>query len=276
MLDTLLISLLLLGLLGNLAIGWLNLQHASQAGRAGLRIEATDQRMQEAQVAEAIREYFLHSGVEVKVSCTRLADSPRYTALIESEPMKRFRLSHIIESTLAEHVRRTCQLELEKIYWRFPVKAALLQGLVAAEAQLDAADSENNESGSVQKEDAVVTPIAKTVAAPKTMQTKKSNEAGKPALRAAAPLASTSASISSSTTALISTSLAASKTASKTTKSAPNPAPNPALPSAPEPVDDYINEGLVYYKHLPKLEATELSWEKFQEAAAKKNPPDVQ
>jgi hypothetical protein len=38
--------------------------------------------------------------------------------------MKRFRLSHIIEMTLREHVRKTCNLELDRIYWRFPVKEA--------------------------------------------------------------------------------------------------------------------------------------------------------
>lgn len=270
MLDTLLISLLLLGLLGNLAIGWLNLQHASQAGRAGLRIEATDQRMQEAQVAEAIREYFLHSGVEVKVSCTRLADSPCFTALIESEPMKRFRLSHIIESTLAEHVRKTCQLELEKIYWRFPVKAALLQGLVAAEALPEVADSEGDERQSAPKVAPADIPIAETVAVLKTVQTKKLNEAAKPVLQGADPKMALSTAPSNAP----SNAPPASQLRPKSPpKSPPNLPPKSPQNSAAEPVDDYISEGLVYYKHLPKLEATELSWEKFQEAAATKSPP---
>jgi hypothetical protein len=75
-------------------------------------------------VASAIRDYFRKSGVSVSAAATRLAASTSYTAMVESEPMKRFRLSHIVEKSLAEHVRKTCDLELEKVYWRFPIKSA--------------------------------------------------------------------------------------------------------------------------------------------------------
>jgi hypothetical protein len=73
-------------------------------------------------VASAIRDYFHKSGVSVRCAATRLAASTSFTAMVESEPMKRFRLSHIVEKSLAEHVRKTCDLELEKVYWRFPIK----------------------------------------------------------------------------------------------------------------------------------------------------------
>jgi hypothetical protein len=75
-----------------------------------------------AAVGAAIRDYFRKSGVSVSAAATRLEGSPNYTAMVESEPMKRFRLSHIVEKSLAEHVRKTCDLELEKVYWRFPIK----------------------------------------------------------------------------------------------------------------------------------------------------------
>jgi hypothetical protein len=38
--------------------------------------------------------------------------------------MKRFRLSHIIEVTLQNHIQKNCGLELDRIYWRFPIKEA--------------------------------------------------------------------------------------------------------------------------------------------------------
>ncbi|MES2534735.1 MAG: hypothetical protein V4632_02585 [Pseudomonadota bacterium] len=79
-------------------------------------------------VSNAITDYFLKSGVAVSVSSHRLADKKSYTAFIESEPMKRFRLSHIVEMTLNDHVQRTCGLELDKVYWRFPVKAVKQEG----------------------------------------------------------------------------------------------------------------------------------------------------
>lgn len=75
-------------------------------------------------VRAAIVDYFRRSGVQVAVDCTRLQGCNGFTAVVESEPMKRFRLSHIIEMMLREHVRKNCGLELDKVYWRFPVKQA--------------------------------------------------------------------------------------------------------------------------------------------------------
>ncbi|SNS10199.1 hypothetical protein SAMN06265795_10125 [Noviherbaspirillum humi] len=127
-------------------------------------------------VRDAIIEYFRRSGVTVAAACMRLPGSSRLTAVIESEPMKRFRLSHIIEMTLRDHVRKTCGLELDKVYWRFPIKEA-------------------------------------------TQATHASEAEGKE--------------------------------------------PNG---------DDYINEGLEHYKYIPKMEATELSWEHFEQATATVQP----
>lgn len=75
-------------------------------------------------IRAAIVDYFRRSGVEVTADCARLQSGKGFTAVVESEPMKRFRLSHIIEMTLREHVRKNCGLELDKVYWRFPVKQA--------------------------------------------------------------------------------------------------------------------------------------------------------
>src|SRR6476661_9166518 len=65
----------------------------------------------------AIVEYFRRTGVEVTAGCASLLGDGRYIAVIESEPMKRFRLSHIIEMTLRDHVRKTCGVEIDKVYW---------------------------------------------------------------------------------------------------------------------------------------------------------------
>ena len=129
-------------------------------------------------ISVALVDYFRRTGVEVTVDCVS-SSSNRYTAFIESEPMKRFRLSHIIEMTLREQVAKNCGLELDKVYWRFPIKQV----------------TQNPEA-----------------------------------------------------------------TKEKNAKSA-------------EGVDDYINEGLVNYRDLPKVEVTEIPWEKFEEAAAE-DPAD--
>lgn len=103
---------------------------AGVAGYAGF-IKARARRAQRdnAMIRSAIVDYFRRSGVEVAVDCTRL-DNGAFTALLESEPMKRFRLSHIIEMTLSEHVRRTSGLHLDKVYWRFPIKEATQAAVV--------------------------------------------------------------------------------------------------------------------------------------------------
>lgn len=84
-------------------------------------------------IRSTIIEYFRRSGVEVAVDCADLGNG-RYTAMVESEPMKRFRLSHIIEMTLREHVHRHCGLDLDKVYWRFPVKQAAEQAKPAEDS----------------------------------------------------------------------------------------------------------------------------------------------
>jgi hypothetical protein len=137
-----------------------------------LKRKATQEKKNIDAVSYAIVDYFRKSGVGVGVGSIMLPGTGRFTAFIESEPMKRFRLSHIVEATLREHVHRTCGLELDKVYWRFPIK----------EAAHNTAETAND-------------------------QKKEGDE-----------------------------------------------------------MDDYINEGLMHYKHLPKVEVTELPWETFQEA----------
>src|SRR3569833_1196810 len=68
---------------------------------------------------KAIAQYFQKSGVQVSVECV-LSGKHSYTAFIESEPMKQFRLSHIIETTLRDYLHNLHRLTLDKVYWRFP------------------------------------------------------------------------------------------------------------------------------------------------------------
>jgi hypothetical protein len=105
---------------------------------ASIRMKARREQRNIAVITAAIVEYFRKTGVQVSAGCTRLVGSDRYTAVIESEPMKRFRLSHIIEMTVRDHVRKTCGLELEKIYWRFPIKEG-------AQRATDSADGDHKE-----------------------------------------------------------------------------------------------------------------------------------
>lgn len=146
--------------------------------KAGVRRAKRDS----AAICATIIDYFRRSGVQVSADCTRMAGRKAFTAVVESEPMKRFRLSHIIEMTVREHVRKSCGLELEKIYWRFPIKEA-----------------------------------TQAAAAPNEADAKPQGE--------------------------------------------------PEGRKRDESSDEYINEGLEHYRHIPRPEVTELPWETFEQMA---------
>lgn len=72
-------------------------------------------------ITEFVTGYFMNTGVEVEVTCCKLEDSKHFVVMIESEPLKRFRYSNILESNLIAHIRKMAGSVVEKIYWRFPV-----------------------------------------------------------------------------------------------------------------------------------------------------------
>jgi len=183
------VTLILLVLLAAVVIGGI-------AYGASARGKAAKRRRRTAAVRATIIEYFRRSGVTVSADCV-LTEDGRYTALVESEPMKRFRLSHIIEMTLREHIRKASGIELDKIYWRFPVKEAIQAAATPAAAAAESAK-----------------------AAPETASGKQEQP--------------------------------------------------------DELSDEYINEGLEHYRHIPKPEVDELPWEAFEEVATsqqRKEPP---
>jgi hypothetical protein len=146
-----------------------------------------------AALSKEIIDYFHKTGVDVTVVSTNLKGDERFTALIESEPMKRFRLSHIIEHKMRDHIHKTLGLELECIYWRFPIKLP-----------------NQHVFPSVSDDPETIMPAAPS-------ETTKKTDADH---------------------------------------------------------DDYITEGMVPYKDVPKIEVEELSWEKFEQEAGNRDSED--
>lgn len=70
-------------------------------------------------IAHAVTEYFTRSSAEVSAKCLPLQG--RFLVLVESEPLKRFRYSHIVEASLIGHIEKTLGLRIDRIYWRFPL-----------------------------------------------------------------------------------------------------------------------------------------------------------
>jgi len=72
-------------------------------------------------ITEFITEYFMNTGAKVEITCFKLEGHNRFVTLIESEPLKRFRYSNILERNLIAHTFKVTGNVVEKIYWRFPV-----------------------------------------------------------------------------------------------------------------------------------------------------------
>ena len=97
-------------------------------------------RKRTAQLTAFIADYFRQSGVGVIVECLPRRNSKRYVAIIDSEPQKRFRYSHIVEISLHNHVAKALGIELERVYWRFPIMARQLSGTEETIAPIETKD----------------------------------------------------------------------------------------------------------------------------------------
>jgi hypothetical protein len=71
--------------------------------------------------ARLIAEYFREHQQEVTARCFPILGGQRFVAVVESPPVKRFRYSHIVESSLIQHLLKTAGIEVDKVYWRFPL-----------------------------------------------------------------------------------------------------------------------------------------------------------
>jgi hypothetical protein len=67
-------------------------------------------------------DYFSNSGVEVHASCFKVEGKKHLVAFIESQPLKRFRYSNVLEQNLVNHILRLTGCTVEKVFWRFPIQ----------------------------------------------------------------------------------------------------------------------------------------------------------
>jgi hypothetical protein len=74
-------------------------------------------------VSAAVAGFFRENGEDVAIECVRQPGGNRYVALVDSLPSKRLRYSHIVAELLCNHVRKTCGMELAKVYWRLSMRA---------------------------------------------------------------------------------------------------------------------------------------------------------
>jgi hypothetical protein len=84
-------------------------------------------------ITEFVEEYFMNTGARVHVTCFKLDGNKRFIVLIQSQALKRFRCSNILESNLIAHIYEITGNNVEKIYWRFPI--SLNKDSIAAEEE---------------------------------------------------------------------------------------------------------------------------------------------
>lgn len=96
-------------------------------------------------LSSVITGYFRNLGIEVETTCFSLIEDRRFVAVVESEPIKKFRHSYIIEQALVRHVAKTTGQQVEKIYWRFPFQAAVEDPAKPAAPRPDLKDPYNAE-----------------------------------------------------------------------------------------------------------------------------------
>lgn len=73
-------------------------------------------------ISDFISDYFINTGAEVEVTSHKLPGSRHFIVMIQSQPLKRFRYSNILESSLISHTYKKTGCMVDKIYWRFPVQ----------------------------------------------------------------------------------------------------------------------------------------------------------
>ena len=72
-------------------------------------------------ISQFVKGYFMNTGTEVKVNCIKLDNHVSFVVFIESSPLKSFRYSNLLETSLIAHIEQVTGHSVEKIYWRFPL-----------------------------------------------------------------------------------------------------------------------------------------------------------
>ena len=67
--------------------------------------------------------YFSKIGVTASAEVIELPAGGHFTIFADTEPLKRFRHSHIVEMMLIGQVKNATGYIVDKVYWRFPLPA---------------------------------------------------------------------------------------------------------------------------------------------------------
>ena len=72
-------------------------------------------------IAGLVAAYFAKTSVVVKSEAIELPTLDHFIIIVDTEPIKRFRYSHIVEMVLIEKVKEATSKTVDRVYWRFPL-----------------------------------------------------------------------------------------------------------------------------------------------------------
>jgi hypothetical protein len=70
-------------------------------------------------VRSQILAFFGAAGMQVEVSCYTADNTRKLTVCIDSQPVRKFKFSNLVEMVLIRYLSRTTSVPVERIYWRF-------------------------------------------------------------------------------------------------------------------------------------------------------------
>ena len=88
-------------------------------GMLKLRAHRLDQVKE--RIVGVVAAYFAKTGVAVKSEAIALPTLDHFILIVDTEPIKRFRYSHIVEMVLIEKVKEATRKTVNSVYWRFPL-----------------------------------------------------------------------------------------------------------------------------------------------------------
>lgn len=74
-------------------------------------------------VRDQILAFFGAAGIQVEVTCFTADNTQKLTVCIDSQPVKKFKFSNLVEMVLIRYLSRTTGVAVERVYWRFSMPA---------------------------------------------------------------------------------------------------------------------------------------------------------
>lgn len=76
-----------------------------------------------ARIVETVSAYFARTGVAVRAEAMAMPGTDHFIIIADTEPLKRFRHSQIVEVVLIEQVKKATGHIVDRVFWRFPLPA---------------------------------------------------------------------------------------------------------------------------------------------------------